>query len=161
MSAKQVAAVLAAAAISVPLIAQWEGVEYVGYRDIVGVPTVCYGSTRNVIVGKRVAERECLERLASDTVDHAVRIDACIKVPLAAETRAAFTSFAFNVGTQAFCSSTLVSKANARDYAGACAELDRWVMAGGQRVQGLVNRRAAEREWCERGISMNGPSSTP
>jgi lysozyme len=152
MSAKQVAGVLAAAAIAVPLIAQWEGVEFVGYRDIVGVPTVCYGSTRNVTVGKRVAERECLERLASDTVEHGVKIDACLRAPISAETRAAMTSFAFNVGVAAFCGSTLVRKLNAGDYAGACAELDRWVMAGGKRVQGLVNRRAAEREWCERGI---------
>ncbi|WP_425519928.1 glycoside hydrolase family protein [Stenotrophomonas maltophilia] len=30
-----------------------------------------------------------------------------------------------------------------------CPELDRWVYAGGKRVQGLVNRRAAERAMCE------------
>lgn len=150
--AKSVAAVLLAAAGAVPVIANWEGLERIGYLDIVGVPTVCYGSTRNVIVGKSYSERECLERLATDTVDHGVRIESCIAVDVRPEMRAAFISFAFNVGTAAFCSSTLARKLNAGDMAGACAELDRWVMAGGKRVEGLVNRRKAEREMCERGV---------
>ena len=32
----------------------------------------------------------------------------------------------YNVGSRAFCQSTLVRKLNAEDYAGACAELLRW-----------------------------------
>ena len=138
--------------MAVPLIASWEGLEHIGYVDLVGVKTACWGSTRNVIVGKRYAEQECLERLATDTVEHGIKIEACIAVPLPAETRAAFISFAFNVGVTAFCGSTLVKKANAGDLPGACVELDRWVMAGGKRVKGLINRRAAERAMCERGL---------
>lgn len=150
--AKSLAAILAAGALAVPLIGDWEGYELVGYTDLVGVKTVCYGSTRNVVVGKSVTERECLERLATDTVEHGVKIDHCIAVEVRPEMRAAFISFAFNVGAQAFCASTLARKLNAGDFAGACAELDRWVMAGGKRVDGLVNRRVAEREMCERGL---------
>lgn len=36
-----VAAVVIATAT--PFIAKWEGLETTAYRDIVGVPTVCYG----------------------------------------------------------------------------------------------------------------------
>jgi GH24 family phage-related lysozyme (muramidase) len=43
-------------------------------------------------------------------------------------------------------------KANAGDMPGACAELSRWTRAGGNELPGLVKRRAAERELCERGL---------
>ena len=60
----------------------------------------------------------------------------------------ALTSFAFNVGTTAFCSSTLVKKLNAADYEGACGELRRWVYVKGKKSQGLVNRREKEYRQC-------------
>ena len=72
---------------------------------------------------------------------------------LAASGVAAFLSFAFNVGNGAFCGSTLTRKANAGDMPGACAELSRWTYAGGKQMPGLVIRRAAERQLCERGLS--------
>ncbi|WP_405045477.1 glycoside hydrolase family protein [Pseudomonas aeruginosa] len=48
--------------------------------------------------------------------------------------------------------STLLRKLNAGDVRGACAELSRWVYAGGKKLGGLVRRRAAERELCEIGL---------
>lgn len=161
--AKSVVAILLAAAVAVPFIAQWEGTEFTGYEDIAGVATACVGSTKNVIVGKLYTEQECLERLATDTVEHAVKIDHCIKVPVKPEMHAAFISHAFNFGVNAFCTSTMVRKLNAGDYAGACASLDDWVMVKKNGVKlscrdpankcmGIVYRRAAEREMCERGV---------
>jgi lysozyme len=73
----------------------------------------------------------------------------CINHPLTDGQKAAFLSFAFNVGNGNFCGSTLVRKANAGDMRGACAELSRWVYAGGKELPGLVRRRAAERAMCE------------
>ena len=64
--------------------------------------------------------------------------------------KVAIVSFAFNVGTGAVCSSTMARKANAgADPAEWCAELDRWVLAGGKKLPGLVARRAEERRLCE------------
>ena len=40
--------------------------------------------------------------------------------------------------------STLLKKLNKGDYAAVPVELMKWVNAGGKKVQGLVNRRAAE-----------------
>ena len=73
----------------------------------------------------------------------------CIKRPMTDGQKAAFLSFAFNVGNRAFCDSTLARKANAGDMAGACAELSRWTYAGGKQLPGLVRRRATERAVCE------------
>uniref|UniRef100_UPI0039A52C6D lysozyme n=1 Tax=Bartonella sp. cb54 TaxID=3385560 RepID=UPI0039A52C6D len=39
---------------------------------------------------------------------------------------------------------TLLKKLNKGDYEAVPAELQRWTKAGGKRLQGLVNRRAAE-----------------
>ena len=66
--------------------------------------------------------------------------------------RAALGSFVYNVGEGQFSSSTLLRLLNAGDARGACAQLSRWVFAGGKQLAGLVNRRAAERELCEVGL---------
>ncbi|HGM8337746.1 TPA: glycoside hydrolase family protein [Pseudomonas aeruginosa] len=56
------------------------------------------------------------------------------------------------MGETQFSRSTLLRKLNAGDVKGACAELSRWVYAGGKVYKGLVNRRKAERELCEQGL---------
>lgn len=151
-AARAVAAVLAAGALATPLVVKWEGWERKPYLDVVKVPTACAGATKGVVAGKVYSDRECMDLLARDVVQHGMEIDRCITVQISPETRAAFTSFAYNVGTGAFCKSTLVRKLNAGDVRGACAELSKWVFAGGRRLPGLVARRAEERAYCERGI---------
>lgn len=53
-------------------------------------------------------------------------------------------SLAFNIGTSAFATSTLLKKHLAGDYAGAAAQFARWNKAGGKVLAGLTKRRAAE-----------------
>lgn len=139
----------AAAAIVVPLVAYYEGYVPGTYRDPVGVLTVCYGHTGpDVKPGQRYTREQCEDMLAADLVKHADAL-GCIKQPLTDGQKAAFVSFAYNVGAKAFCGSTLARKANAGDMAGACAELSRWTYAGGKQLPGLVRRRATERAVCE------------
>uniref|UniRef100_UPI001ABB7991 lysozyme n=2 Tax=Bartonella TaxID=773 RepID=UPI001ABB7991 len=57
---------------------------------------------------------------------------------------AALVSFCYNVGTIAFCNSTLLKKLNNGEYEAVPAELQKWTKAGGKRLQGLVHRRVAE-----------------
>lgn len=150
--AVRVAAVLAAAAAASTMVAAHEGWIKVGYRDPVGIPTACAGHTGGVVLGRPYTEAECVDLLAQDLIKHGLEIDRCLTVPLPVKTRAAFTSFAFNVGTSRFCSSSLARKANSGDLFGACAELSRWTYAGKTQLPGLVRRRAAERAYCEQGI---------
>ena len=140
------------AAMAVPMIAKWEGVKEIGYLDPVKIPTACAGHTKTAVVGKFYSPRACMDLLARDAIDHGLGIDACIKVQVPNESRAAFTSFAFNVGVGNFCKSSLNRKLNAGDLRGACAELSRWTYAGGRQLPGLVSRRAEERAFCERGL---------
>lgn len=56
----------------------------------------------------------------------------------------ALISFAYNLGSTRLASSTLRRRVNARDWRGAANEFGKWVWGGGQRLPGLVRRRAAE-----------------
>ena len=141
-----------AVALAIPLIVHFEGYVPWVHRDPIGRLAACYGhDDQTMTPGKRFTAAECQAMLDKDLLKHTVALD-CIKRPLTDNQKAAFVSFAFNVGNKAFCDSTLVRKANAGDMAGACAELSRWTRAGGRELPGLVKRRAAERELCERGL---------
>lgn len=57
---------------------------------------------------------------------------------------AAITSFAYNLGVPRYRASTLRKRVDAQDWAGAKAEMMKWVRGGGRVLPGLVKRRAAE-----------------
>lgn len=138
-----------AAVLAVPMVMQWEGLRNYVYRDPIGRLAVCYGhDDQTMTPGKRYTQQQCEDILADDLIKHADALN-CIQRPMTDGQKAAFVSFAFNVGAKSFCGSTLVRKANAGDMPGACAELSRWTFAGGRQLPGLVSRRAAERAMCE------------
>lgn len=129
-----------------------EGREYIAYKDVVGVLTVCDGHTGSDIRrGHRYTDKECDGLLNADLRKVANAIDPLIKVRIPEPTRAALYSFTYNVGSGAFSSSTLLKKLNAGDVPGACKELQRWTYAGGKQWKGLISRREVEREVCEWG----------
>ena len=140
------AAVVALAAAA--LVKPWEGYSPTPYLDIVGVRTVCYGQTGN-IENRRYSKAECEAMLESELGRYLTRLQSCTFQPLRRHEWAALLSWSYNVGTSAACKSTLIRKVNAgappREF---CAELHKWVYAGGKRVKGLVNRREAEYRMC-------------
>jgi lysozyme len=59
--------------------------------------------------------------------------------------RAAIVSFAYNVGLGALLKSTLLKKVNANPNDPTIAdEFERWDMAGGKHVKGILRRRRSE-----------------
>ncbi|EHL6631280.1 lysozyme [Salmonella enterica] len=141
-----------AVAIAAALLGGHDGLEgrrYIPYRDVAGVLTICDGHTgKDIIPGKRYTDAECDALLDKDLKRVKAQVDPLIKVSIPESERAAFYSFAYNVGTGAFARSTLLKKLNAGDHAGACNELKRWTYAGGRQWKGLVTRREIEREVC-------------
>ena len=141
-----------AVALVLPVVMLYEGTVLRSYRDPVGIVTACVGHTGPELrMGQSYTKEQCETMLYGDLLKHADALN-CIKTPLTDNQKAAFLSFAFNVGNKAFCDSTLARKANAGNMSGACAELSRWTRAGGRELPGLAKRRAAERELCERGL---------
>ncbi|THF61043.1 lysozyme [Pseudothauera rhizosphaerae] len=136
------------------MLAGYEGYRGEAYRDAVGVPTVGFGATAGVRPGERTDPVRAVQRLAADAEAHAREAARCIgEVPLYQHEFDAYASLAYNIGGPAFCGSTLVKKLRAAppDYAGACAEILRWIYAGGRRLGGLARRRAQEYRLCMEG----------
>jgi lysozyme len=140
------------AGILISFVPRFEGKVLHTYWDPVPIVTACVGHTDpSLRIGQQFTSEECDQMLSTDLVATADGVRECVKVPLSSTQLAAFVSFAFNVGVPAFCGSSMARKLDEQDYAGACAELSRWTMAGGKVLQGLVRRRAAERAMCEEG----------
>ncbi|SUC35832.1 Phage-related lysozyme (muraminidase) [Providencia rustigianii] len=136
-------------ALTVSMIAYFEGMETKPYKDVVGVSTVCFGHTgSDIIPTKTYTEAECKALLEKDLAIVAKAVNPLIKVNIPDYTRAALYSFTYNVGTGAFSRSTLLKKLNAGDHIGACNELKRWIYAGGVKWKGLMTRREVEEAVC-------------
>jgi lysozyme len=122
------------------------------------VPTIGYGTTVNkngtpVQLGQTITRKEAWKLLEVQTNDkYANVIKKCIKVPLHQYEFDAYVSLSYNIGTGAFCGSTLVKKLNTKDYAGACKETLRWDKFKGKPLKGLTIRRQTEYNKCT-GIS--------
>lgn len=152
--------------VLVPLVIKWEGEHrcsdarhlHCAYRDIVGVPTLCYGETLGVRMGDRATDAECRDKLEHRLTDdfraglHRYFTDTTRANRLTAERDAAYVSLAYNVGIRGAGRSTATRRLNGGDIAGGCAALGWWNKAGGRVVRGLVNRRAEETALCLRGL---------
>ena len=128
--------------------------EHVVYKDIVGVPTACWGQTGRDMEGVKISpgdvysEDYCARWFSKELVEYNKNMRKHVTVNLLPYEEVAYTSFVWNLGETNFKNSTLLKKLNAGDRAGACAELLRWNKAGGQVVKGLDNRRKFEYEVC-------------
>jgi lysozyme len=146
-------AVMAAAAA---LVAPWEGFYGKTYRDIVGVPTVCYGETDKAAVeeGRKrtFTQAECLKMLQDRLPEYDVGFKRCITREIPSSVHIAMVSAAYNIGVGGMCKSTMVRRINVGDFRGACDALLGWNRAGGRVVKGLDNRRKAERRVCLEGL---------
>jgi lysozyme len=152
-------AIVAACAAAAPLTMRSEGEVRHGYKDPVGIVTVCDGHTgAGAVLGATYTHAQCQALLQRDLLKAGEGIAPCIKVPLSTQTRAAFTDFALNVGAGAYCRSSMARLVNAGDVAGACRQLSLWTKAGGRVLPGLVTRRAAERAQCEAGLRQAPPA---
>lgn len=147
---------------AVAIVAKWEGFEPVAYLDVVGVPTIGYGTIKGVTkadVGKRTitkaeAQRLLMEDMKEAAVDLRARIGGIIE-ELTDNQYAALISFAYNLGAKN-PSWTIWKRLKARQFDQVPGEMMKFVNAGGKKVQGLVNRRTDEvRLW-----SKDEPGST-
>jgi lysozyme len=141
-------AALSASAVALVGLAVHEGYRENAYLDIVGIPTIGYGTTEGVKLGDRTDPIKALQRALSDMQKFEGAIKECVTVPLHQYEYDAFLSLSYNIGARAFCNSTLVKKLNAYDYQGACDEILRWNKAGGRVVNGLTIRRQKEHQQC-------------
>lgn len=165
--AGKVAGVSAAALlIATGIVSQWEGKRNVGYLDVIGVPTYCYGGIGpEAKVGKRYSDAECKAQLAEDVRSHAAPLAKCLTRPLPDKTYAAIISLSFNIGPAGVCKTATYRRDKPFTGQGlawyfnngylreGCNAFGRYVYAGGRKFKGLENRRRDERAQCLAGLS--------
>ena len=134
----------------VDLICEFEGKRLVAYDDGVGIWTIGFGTIKypngvRVKKGDTCTLEQAKEYMRHDLIEFEHTVNSSVKVPLNQNQFDALVSLAYNIGSNAFKSSTLVKKLNTGDYQGAADQFNVWVNAGGKRMQGLVNRRDREK----------------
>ena len=134
----------------VDLICEFEGKRLAAYDDGVGVWTIGFGTIKypdgnRVKKGDACTLEQAKEYMRHDLIEFEHTVNSSVKVPLNQNQFDALVSLAYNIGSNAFKSSTLVKKLNTGDYRGASDQFNVWINAGGKRMQGLVNRRDREK----------------
>jgi lysozyme len=134
----------------VALTMRFEGCDLESYPDPAtrAEPyTIGYGHTgREVTRGMKITQAQADAWLKLDLDRAAATVNANVRVPLTQNQFDALCDFTFNVGSGNFIASTLLRLLNAGNYDGAAVQFDRWNLAAGRQLPGLVKRRLAERQ---------------
>jgi lysozyme len=126
-----------------------EGFRDHAYIPVAGdVPTIGFGTTENVKMGDKVTVTQALNRAMVDVQKFEGAIKSCVKVPLHQYEYDAYTNLAYNIGSGAFCRSTLVKLVNQEKYDEACKQILRWDFFKGKPLRGLTVRREKEYQQC-------------
>lgn len=130
----------------IELIKKFEGFSAKPYYCPAGVLTIGYGLTikegeyANGISKEQASDLliEYCEKLKSQILE-------IVKVPLSVNQLSALISFVYNVGFNAFKTSTLLKQLNKKYYTDASKEFLKWNHANGKILNGLTKRREAEK----------------
>lgn len=128
------------------LVKKYEGCRLQAYTDPIGIWTIGYGHTANVVPNMVITQQAADQLLTEDLEKFQKGVKQLINVPLKQCQIDALTSFSFNVGLGNLQKSTLLKKVNNSDLEGASKEFEKWNKAGGKVLNGLVKRREAEKE---------------
>lgn len=157
--------------VLIPKLKEWEGVgegsvegvRHIAYLDELASPkhpnydhaagglwTIGYGATGpEVKSGTRWTQEQADADLAKRAESINKSVDKLVTVDLNPNQRAAVVSLIYNVGEGAFAGSNALKELNAGNMDGFIYEAydpdNGFTKAGGQKVKGLVNRRANER----------------
>jgi len=132
------------------LIESFEGLRLKAYRDAAGVWTIGFGHSTGAgnpipAAGMTITAAEAGTILSNDLKKFEACVLSAIKRPMEQGQFDAMVSLAFNIGTGAFRSSSIVSLFNRGDIIAAANAFRLWDRAAGKVQPGLAKRREAER----------------
>jgi lysozyme len=134
------------------LLKQFEGCRLDAYPDTAGVCTIGYGHIAGVVEGMTISQAQADQLLLADTVHTAsVATTLLAGVAVVQYQFDAMVSLAFNIGSRAFRSSTVLRQHRAENYLAAGDAFLMWDkdQHDGQLVvvPGLLKRRQIERAY--------------
>ena len=133
----------------IALIKRFEGYLNKPYLCPAGIPTIGFGTTvypsgkKVLLSDPPITMTEACFFLKNDLIRFENAINKAVTNQINQHQFDALCSFVYNVGIGAFLDSTLLKKINAGEYAG--DEFLRWNKAGGKVLDGLTERRHAEK----------------
>jgi lysozyme len=133
------------------LITKFEGLRLKPYLCSAKIPTIGYGNSyypdgkKVTLLDKDITKQQAFDMFKEVANRFAKRVDTLVTSNLNQNQFNALVSFAYNVGTGNFSSSTLLKKVNRNpDDLTIKDEFLRWNKAGGKVLNGLTNRRNEE-----------------
>jgi lysozyme len=130
------------------LTEQFEGCKLTAYPDPAtgGDPwTIGYGHTgSDVHPNMTITQQQAEELLMKDVQKSSQAVNSKVTTDITQDEFDALVDFVFNVGAGNFAGSTLLKKINEGDMEGAAHEFEKWDMAAGKHMAGLLKRRQAE-----------------
>ena len=132
-------------------ITKFEGLRLKPYLCSAKIPTIGHGNTyypdgkRVTLLDKDITKQQAFDMFKEVANRFAKRVDTLVTSNINQNQFNALVSFAYNVGTGNFSSSTLLKKVNKNpDDLTIKDEFLRWNKAGGKVLNGLTNRRNEE-----------------
>ena len=132
----------------IDLLKLWEGFSAVAYPDpATGAEpwTLGYGFTKSVQPGQTITLAEADARLKREVAEFEAGVLAACKRMPSPNQLAAMVCLAYNIGLVNFKSSTVLRRHNSGETFAAATAFLLWNRAGNKVMQGLINRREAER----------------
>lgn len=133
----------------IDFIHQFEGLRLKAYKVLESEKyyTIGWGHYGSDVKFGQTISRQKADDLFDKDIDRFQKaVNMFVKVDINQNQYDALVSFAYNVGTGALQTSTLLEKLNKGDYEGASKEFARWNKSGGKVLAGLTKRREKERQ---------------
>ena len=131
----------------IDLIKNFEGCRLTAYRCPANILTIGYGHTgSDVREGMMISQEKAESLLKTDLIVHCNNVEKLVKVPLTQSQFDALVSFEYNIGYGNFSNSTLLKLLNQKKYKECAEQFERWKIAGGKVLAGLVRRRQEEKK---------------
>jgi len=131
---------------AIDLIKRFESCRLKAYQDSAGVWTIGWGTTgKGIQFGLTITQRTADYLLMAHVLDIGLELTYLFENKLKQYEFDALVCFIYNIGIGAFKKSTMYKLLREGKKNAASHEFDKWVYAGGQKLNGLVKRRAAEK----------------
>lgn len=133
------------------VIKKYEGLCLTSYQDIGGIWTIGYGHTKGVTANQTITQEEAEEFLKQDVQMTEQGVDKLITSRVTDNQFSACVSLAYNIGLEAFKTSTLLKELNSFTLSPetrkkvVAERFPDWCKVKGKVVPGLLARRNAEK----------------
>lgn len=133
--------------MGINLIKYYEQCRLRAYLDTGGVLTIGWGHTGpDVTKGMKITQVRADELLREDLLEAELAVNQLVPFGLAEHQFDALVSLVFNIGKTAFKNSTLLRMLKLGDILGTSKQFGRWIHDNGKKLNGLIERREAERK---------------